>query len=111
MADEVGVDTIQSVTRRVTALLEQQDASSKTCIVQALAWGRHSISSSDVADEALEGIIGGTEAIGHALTNLAFHVAKNRQVAVRLRQELFANSFSPDMPTSTLSSKFPYLVR
>ena len=95
----------------MTALLEQQRDGSKACVIQALAWGRYSISHSDIADEALEGVIGGTEAIGHALTNLAFHIAKNKHVAARLRQELLANSFSPRMPPSTVSSKFPYLVR
>ncbi|MCJ1332571.1 hypothetical protein MMC10_009264 [Thelotrema lepadinum] len=100
----------RSITQTVTTLLQRSEEMDKPCVVQVLAQGRYRSSTSDIADEAVEAIIGGTEAIGHGLTNLAFHIAKNKRIAVELRQELIANSFHPNMPPNAVASKFPYLA-
>ena len=92
-------------------LLKTPNDEGNSSIVQALATGRHRIQESDIIDETLEGIIGGTEAIGHALTNLAFHLAREKQVTAKLRQELRASSFHPDTAPSTALFKLPYLVQ
>lgn len=110
-AAEVLTDiSIQSVDRTVTALLERPNCWEKPCVVQSLATGRYPIPLPDILDETTEGIFGGTEAIGHALTNIAFHLAKEKQVVGKLRQELREGSFQPNVAPNATLSRFPYLV-
>jgi hypothetical protein len=90
----------------VKAIPVQQN---EQCIARSLA--TYGIPLPDIIDETLEGIIGGTEAVGHALTNVTFHLAKEKQVVAKLRKELADGCFRPEVPPSAVLSKFQYLVR
>jgi hypothetical protein len=81
----------------------------KQCIAQSLA--AYGIPLPDIINETLEGIIGGTEAVGRALTNIAFHLAKEKQVIIKLRKELADVSFRPEVSPSAVLLKFQYLER
>ena len=94
----------------MTTLLEYPNYRDNPSVVEALGSSHHEISRSDIIDEALEGVFGGTEAIGHASTNIAFHLAKDQHIRANLRQELNAGAFHPGMAPNAVISKFPYLV-
>ncbi|KAL3470587.1 cytochrome P450 [Aspergillus californicus] len=104
------VQTRRAIRKSVSDRIRQRKMENGLqCLVQALANGKSPLHLADVVDETVEALLGGTEAIGHALTNIAHHVLKDLPLAARLQNELQEGLFDVNMSPDALRNRFPLL--
>lgn len=92
-------------------VLEDQTKSIQLeCLVKYMASSRK-VSLQAISDEAVEGLLGTGEALGHTILSAMFQIIKHPAVADTIRSELKLRGFKQDLfPQENIMVQFPYLV-
>lgn len=103
--------TRQAIHREVTECVRgSKTGNGPPCLSQSLASGKSSLELADIIDEMVEGLIGGTEAIGHASTNLGYHLLHQPEVVCDLRNRLQEGGFDEYTSPRDIQKRFPLIV-
>ncbi|KAF9885032.1 hypothetical protein FE257_000763 [Aspergillus nanangensis] len=101
----------QRLERFVTGRVREGSLSDGSkCFAQGVASGKTPVDLNGVVDEVVGSFVAGSEAIGHSLTHIAYHLMQQPGLVAQLREELERNGFDTGISPRQIHRRFPLLV-